>query len=134
MEGEMADVPRISDAEWEVMNVVWDGHPVGASDVVDRLASQRDWSDKPVKTLLGRLVRKGALGFEVEGRRYLYRPKVSRERCVREESRSFVERVLGGKSSPLLAHMVREAELTADEIAELRRVLDGKVPERGEAC
>ena len=125
----MADVPRISDAEWEVMNVVWDDHPVGAADVVDRLSDQKDLSDKTVKTLLGRLVRKGALGFEVEGRRYLYRPKVSRERCVREESRSFVERVFGGKTSPLLAHMVREADLTADEIAELRRLLDGK-----EAC
>ena len=122
----MANVPRISDAEWEVMNVVWDDHPVGAADVVARLLSQRDWSDKTVKTLLGRLVRKGALGFDVEGRRYLYRPKVSRERCVREESRSFVERVFGGKASPLLAHMVRDAQLTAAEIAELRRVLDGK--------
>jgi len=122
----MADVPRISDAEWEVMNVVWDDHPVGAADVVERLAAQKDWSDKTVKTLLGRLVRKGALGFEVEGLRYLYRPTVSRERCVREESRSFIERVFGGKSSPLLAHLVRDADLSADEIAELRRVLDGK--------
>ena len=112
-------VPRISDAEWEVMNVVWDDHPIAASDVAARLSDQKEWSPRTVKTLLGRLVRKGALAFQVAGRHYLYRPKVSRERCVREESRSFVERVFGGRSSPLLVHMVREAELTPDEIAEL---------------
>ncbi len=118
--------PRISDAEWEVMNAVWDGHPVAAGDVIARLAQRTDWSARTVKTLLGRLVRKGALGFEVAGRHYLYHPRVSRERCVKAESRSFVERVLGGRTSPLLVHLVREANLSAAEIDELRRVLGEK--------
>ena len=122
----MAQLPRISDAEWEVMNVVWEDAPVGAADVVARLAQPTDWSEPTIKTLLGRLVRKGALAYEVDGRRYLYRPKVTRARCVRAESRSFVDRVLGGRSSRLLVHMVKEASLDPHEIDELRRLLDEK--------
>jgi BlaI family penicillinase repressor len=122
----MAELPRISDAEWEVMNVVWDDAPALAADVVARLAKTTDWSEATIKTLLGRLVRKGALAYEVDGRRYLYRPKVTRARCVRAESRSFVDRVLGGRSSQLLVHMVKETRLDSDEIDELRRLLDEK--------
>ncbi len=122
----MSDVPRISDAEWEVMNVVWEEHPITAADVFEALADRTRWSARTVKTLLGRLVRKGALGFEVAGRHYLYAPKVSRDRCVRAESRSFVDRVFGGDGSPMLVHMVREADLTLDDIEELRRVLTEK--------
>ena len=122
----MAGVPRITDAEWDVMNVLWEEHPLGATQVAERLADQKSWSPQTVKTLLGRLVRKGALGFLTVGRRYLYHPKVSRERCVREESRSFAERVFGGASSPLLVNMVREAELSQDDIDKLRRILGEK--------
>ena len=122
----MPALPRISDAEWEVMNIVWDDAPVVAADVVDRLTTTTDWSEATVKTLLGRLVRKGALEYEVDGRRYLYRPKVTRARCVRAESRSFIDRVLGGRSSRLLVHMMKETRLDDDEIEELRRLLDEK--------
>jgi BlaI family penicillinase repressor len=122
----MAQLPRISDAEWEVMNVVWDDAPVGAADVVARLSATTDWSEPTIKTLLGRLVKKGALAYEVDGRRYLYRPKVTRARCVRAESRSFVDRVLGGRRSRLLVHMVKETQLSPDEIDELRQLLDEK--------
>ena len=126
----MNETPAISDAEWDVMNVVWDDHPIAASDVADRLVEQKDWSARTVKTLLGRLVRKGALGFEVAGRHYLYHPKVSRDACVRAKSRSFVARVFGGAANPMLLHMVREAELSADDIAELKRIVDAKEDER----
>lgn len=128
----MAGVPRISDAEWDVMNVLWEEHPLGAVQVAERLADRKDWSPQTVKTLLGRLVRKGALGFLRVGRRYLYHPKVSRERCVRAESRSFAERVFGGAGSPLLVQMVREADLSPEEIDELRRVLGRKSEQEGE--
>lgn len=122
----MDDAPGISDAEWDVMNVVWDDHPIAASDVAERLVGTKDWSDRTVKTLLGRLVRKGALGFRTAGRRYLYHPKVTRDDCVRARSRSFIERVFGGAASPALLHLVRETDLSDDDIAELRRILGEK--------
>lgn len=120
----MADVPGISEAEWEVMRVLWDDAPLAASDVVERLTPHKDWSARTVKTLLGRLVRKGALAFEVAGRHYLYAPRVSRDECVRKESRSFLERVFGGSASPMLLHMVREGDLSEEDVADLRRALD----------
>ena len=123
-------LPRISDAEWDVMNVLWEEHPLAAGEVASRLSTQRSWSPRTVKTLLSRLVRKGALRYTEEGRRYLYAPRVARERCIRAESRSFVERVFGGRTSPALVRMVEAAELSEQDIAELRRVLGEKSAER----
>ncbi len=122
----MTDRPRISDAEWEVMTVLWDRHPLTSGEVADALAGRTGWHPKTVRTLLGRLVQKGYLAYQPEGTRYHYSPAVPREECVREESRSFVERVFGGDAQSLLAHFVRSAELSSEEIAELRRLLDHK--------
>ena len=121
-----ADIPGISDAEWEVMKVLWDQHPIPASEVAERLAGRRDWSPRTVKTLLNRLVRKGALAFETEGRRYLYRPTVSRTECVRRASQSFLRRVFGGSAGPMLVHFVKNSRLSDAEIEALRRTLDEK--------
>jgi BlaI family penicillinase repressor len=122
----MARLPQISEAEWEVMNVVWDRHPVSANDVAETLEPRTGWSSRTVKTLLGRLVKKGALAFREEGRRYLYRPRVERTAMVTRESRTFIHRVLGGQASPLIAQIVDDCELSAEEIAALRRLLDEK--------
>ena len=71
--------PRISDTEWEIMHLVWEAGPLFAQAAVDALAPRRGWSPRTVKTLLGRLVKKGFLGFEVEGKRYRYHALVSRD-------------------------------------------------------
>ena len=124
----MSEPPRISEAEWDVMRVLWDRPGLLAREVVQALEPTHDWSDRTVKTLLARLVKKGVLRYEAEGRRYRYRPALSREACVRAESRSFLERVFDGAVSPMLAAFVRqglrEGQLSADEIAELRRLLE----------
>jgi BlaI family penicillinase repressor len=119
----MADVPRISDAEWEVMRVLWEEGPLAASEVFDRLAPHHDWSERTVKTMISRLVKKGALSFEDEGKRYRYRARVAREECVREASRSFLERVFGGAVRPALLTFVRESDLSPREVEELTRLL-----------
>src|ERR1051326_4066487 len=99
----MPKPPSISDAEWEVMNVVWGDSPVTANEVVSALGSRRPrWSPRTIKTLLNRLVKKGALGYEADGRRYLYRPRVRRDACMRRESGSFLTRVFGDAVGPML--------------------------------
>jgi BlaI family transcriptional regulator, penicillinase repressor len=127
----MSKPPAISDAEWEVMQVLWqaDG-PLTANDVVDRVADRNRWNPRTVKTLLNRLVKKGALGFQAEGKRYHYTPRVTREACVRRESRSFVARVFGGAVGPMLAQFVDEAPLTPEEIRKLREILDRRAGKR----
>ena len=119
--------PAISDSEWDVMNVLWSaGSPLSANDVVDRLAGVRDWSPRTVKTLLNRLINKGALAYDAEGKRYLYRPRVSREQCVRDETRSFLSRVFAGAPGPMLLQFVAQAKLTPEEVDALKRLLEKK--------
>ena len=120
----MSKTPSISDAEWEVMTVLWSDSPLTASDVVDRVAQRNDWNPRTVKTLLNRLVSKGALGFEAEGKRYHYFPKVSRDACIRGKSRSFLASVFGGAVGPMLAHFINEESLSTEEIRELRKILE----------
>lgn len=118
--------PRISDAEWTVMDVIWNDHPITAQDVIARLAKSTGWSATTIKTLLSRLVEKGALDFERDGRRFRYQPKLSRQQAVARESRTFLDRVFQGEASPLLSHFVKSARLSTKEIAELKRLLAEK--------
>lgn len=121
----MAKPPSISDAEWDVMQVFWETPgPLTANEVVDRVPARNRWNPRTVKTLLNRLVKKGALGFEAEGKRYHYFARVTRDACVRQESRSFLDRVFGGAAGTLLAHFVNEAQLSEQEIRQLRQILD----------
>ena len=122
----MPKPPQISDAEWEVMNVLWESSPRAATDVADELCDRMSWHPKTVKTLLGRLVKKGALRFREEGNRYLYTPAFPRDRFVAVESRSFVDRVFGGKATPALVHMVETMDLSDEDLRELRSILDRK--------
>jgi BlaI family transcriptional regulator, penicillinase repressor len=122
----MAKSPRISEAEWQVMDVLWTQSPQTANEIVERLARDTDWEPATIKTMLNRLVKKGALKFKAEGKRYLYAPAVTRDVSVRTEGRSFLDRVFGGAAGPLIAHFVEDAKLSRDEIAELRRLLDRK--------
>lgn len=114
---------RISDAEWEVMQVLWESAPRTSAQVASALAESTGWHPKTVQTLLGRLVKKGCVGYEAEGGRYLYRPTVSRRAAIRTEGRTFLDRVFGGDAASLLLHFAREAELSPEEADELRRTL-----------
>jgi BlaI family transcriptional regulator, penicillinase repressor len=114
----------ISDAEWQVMNVVWEGQPLTAQEIVAALERDNDWAPATIKTMLHRLVKKQVLSHESQGNRYVYRSAVRRSDCIRQASRSFLERVFEGDPAPLVAHFLRSTKFSADEIAELRRILD----------
>lgn len=114
----------ISDAEWQVMNVIWTAQPLAAQDVIAGLEGQTDWAPATVKTMLHRLVKKKVLAYEPQGNRYVYRPRVRRADCVKLASRSFLERVFAGEPAPLLAHFLRSSKLSSKEIAELRQLLN----------
>jgi BlaI family penicillinase repressor len=118
--------PNISGAEWEVMTVVWNKPPAAASDIVEQLEARRGWRSRTIRTLLDRLVKKGALRFELEGKRYLYWPRVTMESCVRKESKSFLERVFGGEPASMLMHLVKTTKLSPEQIQELKRILSEK--------
>ena len=121
-------MPKISETEWEVMQVLWAKSPLSAGEIIDALAvADPTWHPKTAKTLLNRLVKKKALGFQKEGRAYLYRPLVKEAECVSAASESFLDRVFGGSLKPMLAHFVEHRKLNAAEIRELKRLLEEKV-------
>ena len=123
----MKTVPRISETEWEVMQVLWAKSPLSSGEIIEALAAaDPTWHPKTAKTLLNRLVKKKALGFKRDGRAYLYQPLVKESECVTAASESFLERVFGGSLTPLLAHFVEHRKLSAAEIRELKRLLEGK--------
>jgi predicted transcriptional regulator len=114
---------RISEAELAVMDVLWADSPLTAMDVAERIDPARGWSDRTVKTMLGRLLAKGVLGHVEEGRRYLYRPLVERAAYVSTESRRLVDRLFGGRAAPLVAHLAETQALSAEDIAELEALV-----------
>ncbi len=116
---------QISDAESVVMEVLWTRSPLGADEVVAALSGRQDWQEATIKTLLNRLLNKGAIRAEKEGRRYLYAPALRREDWVQGESESLIDRLFGGHVAPLVAHFSAQRKLSRKDVAELRKLLEG---------
>ncbi|WP_126175104.1 BlaI/MecI/CopY family transcriptional regulator [Tsuneonella rigui] len=114
---------RISEAEHAVMEALWEQSPLSAAEVCDRVCKERDWSMPTVKTLLGRLVAKGAVETEPDGRRFLYSPLIERAAYVGSESKRLVERLFGGRAAPLIAHLAENETLTDQDLAEIEALL-----------
>ncbi|RNF85918.1 BlaI/MecI/CopY family transcriptional regulator [Lysobacter psychrotolerans] len=114
---------QISEAESAVMDVLWQRSPLSAEEVVAALADARQWQEATIKTLLNRLLNKGAISAEKSGRRYLYAPLLKREDWVNEESQGLLERLFGGRVAPLVAHFSQHRKLSAADVAELRKLL-----------
>ena len=124
----MAKVPQISEAEWEVMKTLWEHGSLTSGEVVQRIEAARIWRPRTIKTLLARLVAKGAVGVQRQDKRILYVPKANREALVKRESRSFLARVFDGAVTPALVHLLEEADLTRQQIIELKKILDRERP------
>ena len=116
--------PAISEAESQVMDLLWHHATQGSEELASALHADTAWHENTVRTLLNRLVRKGAVRAEREGRRYLYSPLLSREQWQAAESRSLLDRVFGGRVAPLLVHFSRNEKLSAKDVAELRKLVD----------
>lgn len=120
----MAEDIRISEAEWRVLEVLWEDHPLTSAEVIERLQEETGWAPNTVRTLLARLKDKGYTDTTTTDGKMYHVPKIARHACVRAESRSFLSRVFGGRPAPLLLHFAREAKLTPEELKELRAILD----------
>jgi BlaI family penicillinase repressor len=122
----MKKMPRISDAEWEVMKVLWETSPLTANDIVEVLSKRASWQRETIRTLINRLVQKEAVRFEKQGRQYHYSPAVAETDCIKAQTRSFLRRFQAGAIEPMLAALVEQERLSAEQIARLKDVLDRK--------
>ncbi|MAL03349.1 MAG: BlaI/MecI/CopY family transcriptional regulator [Arenimonas sp.] len=115
---------QISDAESVVMQALWASSPMAAEDVFAAVAPGQGWQEATVKTLLNRLLKKGAISAERDGRRFLYSPVLERDQWLRQESEGLVDRLFGGRVAPMVAHFTESGRLSKKDLAELRRLLE----------
>lgn len=113
----------ISEAESVVMEALWSTSPQTAEEVAVSIAQERDWQEATVKTLLNRLLKKGAVRAEKDGRRYLYSPVLTRDQWLDSESRGFLDRLFDGRVAPLVAHFSRHRKLGKKDIEELKQLI-----------
>lgn len=113
----------ISDAEAQVMEVLWQRHPQGADEIAEALAERQDWQLATVKTLVNRLFTKGAISAEKDGRRYLYSPLLRREDWLSSQSLGLIDRLFQGRLTPLVAHFSAQRKLSAAELKALKQLI-----------
>jgi BlaI family penicillinase repressor len=111
-----------------VMKTLWNRAPLTTNQVVETLQPQTQWQPKTIHTLLRRLVNKGALIFSKQGREYLFQPVVQAQDCLRQASRTFLQRLFDGRAAAFLAYLLEEEDLSAEDIAELKRMLNDQRP------
>lgn len=119
-------VPSISEAEWEVMNALWEKAPQTANEVILSLQERTDWKPKTVRTLLDRLVQKKVVGVNQDQRVYTFFPLYTQDECQHAEAQSFLKRIYGGTLKSMLVQFIQEDSLTEEDIKELRSILNKK--------
>lgn len=122
----MHPLPQISEAEFEVMKVVWKCAPVSTNEVTEKLTQATDWSPKTIQTMLKRLTAKKAITYEKQGRVFVYTPLVAEAEYLRQKSNSFLKRYYNGHFSSMLASYLEDEKLSEGELDELRRLLSDR--------
>ena len=119
----MADLPQISEAEFEVMKVIWKYAPISTNEITERLTKTTSWSPKTIQTLIKRLVTKGVLSYEKQSRVFVYTPLVKENEYIGQESNSFLERFYNGDITAMLSAYIENDRLSEAEIDTLRSLL-----------
>lgn len=119
----MSALPQISEAEFEVMKVVWKFAPINTNEITERLLKTTTWSAKTIQTLVKRLVTKGALTYKKEGRVFVYTPLVEENDYINQQSTSFLNRFYDGDISAMLSAYLENNHLSEKELHHLRSIL-----------
>src|SRR5437868_14279682 len=115
----MPQSSAISQAEWDVIKVLWENGPLTAGQVVEALSGANNWRPRTIKTLLARLVKKGAVRCDAQDRRYLYRAVLTRQSATRREARSFLTRVFDGALAPAMITFLKDSDLSPQDARQL---------------
>lgn len=126
----MHKLPQISEAEYEVMKIIWKYTPISTNEVTERLTRTTSWSPKTIQTMLKRLVTKGALTYEKQSRVFIYTPLVKEDEYVSQESSSFLKRYYNGDITAMLSAYLENDRLSESDITSLRSLLSGKADKR----
>lgn len=122
---------KLSEAEWKIMNAVWERHPASARDVMERLEGRPGWAYTTIKTMLSRLADKGALSSRLRAKTTLYEPVLTRESARRSALRNMLDNAFNGAFGPMVHFLVAEEKLTKAQREELMRALEEGPPHAG---
>ena len=119
----MKPLPQISEAEFEVMKIIWKHAPISTNEITEKLTKTTKWSPKTIQTLIKRLVTKGALSYEKQSRVFVYTPLIEEKKYISQESYSFLERYYEGNITAMLSAYIEDDKLSESEIDTLRSLL-----------
>ena len=119
----MKKLPQISEAEFEVMKVIWKYAPISTNEVTEKLTQTTDWSPKTIQTMLKRLMNKKALTYEKQSRVFVYTPLIQQDEYIRQKSNSFLDRFYDGNIVSMLSSYLKDEKLSDSEIDSLRSLL-----------
>lgn len=122
----MKNLPQISEAEFEVMKIVWKYAPISTRDITEKLLQTTNWSPKTIQTLIKRLVTKGALTYEKQSRMFIYTPAVKENEYIGQESNSFLKRYYNGDIAAMVSAYIENDRLSESELDTLRSLLSQK--------
>ncbi len=128
----MGKLPQISEAEFEVMKIVWKHAPIGTNEITERLVQTTSWSPKTIQTLIKRLVTKGALTYEKQSRMFVYTPLIKESEYIGQESNSFLARFYSGDITAMLSAYIENDRLSEADIEHLRDLLSKKHKKEGD--
>ncbi len=120
----MSENIKISEAEYEIMKVIWDSYPISTNEVVLKFKGKREWSPRTIQTLLSRLVKKGAVSFTKRSREFVYTPLINENDYINEESESFLNKFYNGTINSMVMNFIENDKLSNDDIEELKKILD----------
>lgn len=128
----MGDLPQISEAEFEVMIIVWKYAPISTNEITEKLLRTTSWSPKTIQTLIKRLVNKGALTYEKQSRVFVYTPVVDEKEYIGQESNTFLKRYYDGDITAMLSAYIENDKLSETEIDNLRSLLSKRKQKGGD--
>ena len=128
----MGDLPQISEAEFEVMKIVWKYAPISTNEITEKLLRTTSWSPKTIQTLIKRLVNKGALTYEKQSRVFVYTPVVDEKEYIGQESNTFLKRYYDGDITDMLSAYIENDKLSETEIDNLRSLLSKRKQKGGD--
>lgn len=122
----MKELPPISQAEFEIMDVIWKYAPISTNEVVERLSEEKQWSPKTIHTMLSRLEKKGVITHEKDSRVFVYNPLIDKKEYSDAEGKSYLSRFFDGAVNQMMVSFLNSSELTSADIDELKAILDKK--------
>lgn len=122
----MKSLPQISEAEFEIMKVIWDNSPINTKEIVDIVTKSSNWSMRTIHTLIARLEKKGAIKHKKDGRMYIFLPVVKKEDYIKSESKSFLDKFYNGAVNKMVMNFIENDMFSLEDIQELKNILNEK--------